>query len=75
MTNFNELTIETITNEQVEELANEIFKADNGYDSYPVEELNTILYGLGIADEEGIFLVEVSERVDEVQEIMESILY
>ena len=61
-----ELKIETITNEQVIKLADEIFAADNGYGKYKTERLNAILVNLGVADEEGCFLDNLKGRRDEV---------
>ena len=74
MTNLENLTIETISNEQVEELANSIFAADNGYGTYDIEELNSTLNRLGIADEEGCFLDGLSGRADEVVELIMGII-
>lgn len=60
--NLSELTIPTITNKQITELATLINDADSCPESkthlleHSLEDLNATLYRLGLSDKDGIFI-------------------
>lgn len=67
-------SVEKMTEEDIKELGEIIFAADNGYGKYTVKEIDSRLYKLGLADKNGVFIVGLTGKKKEVVEKLMDIL-
>ena len=68
------MKIRTMTNNEIKKLANNIYEADNGYGNYSVEEINKELYQLGLTNENGEFLTNLTNRKKEIADAIIDLL-